>query len=100
MITDEELKKIAKLAKFKLTQEELDTYANQLSNIMQMIDVFKEIDCDNVQPLSSVCDMEQRMRKDEIVSEDISEQLFANLPEAQGNIVRKMKCYIVPKVVE
>ncbi|WP_375327389.1 Asp-tRNA(Asn)/Glu-tRNA(Gln) amidotransferase subunit GatC [Candidatus Tisiphia endosymbiont of Nemotelus uliginosus] len=100
MITEEELKKIAKLAKFQLTQEELDMYANQLSNIMEMIDIFKEIDCDNVEPLTSVCPMGQRMRKDEVETCDISEQLFANLPEEKAGLVRKIKCYVVPKVVE
>lgn len=100
MITNEEINKIAKLAKFNLSQEELDIYAVQLTNIIKMIDIFKEVDCANIQPLISVCDMQQNIREDVVTCEDISEQLFANLHGEKGQLVRDIKCYVVPKVVE
>lgn len=100
MITDKEITKMAKLAKFDFSEEELGMYAKQITNIMDMIDSLKEVDCSNVEPLTSVCDMNQRMRSDEISSDDISDQLFINLPNEKGNLARQVKCYIVPKVVE
>ncbi|XVN42973.1 MAG: Asp-tRNA(Asn)/Glu-tRNA(Gln) amidotransferase subunit GatC [Candidatus Rickettsia vulgarisii] len=100
MITDKEIEKMVKLAKFDFTKEELDIYAKQITNIIDMIDSLKEVDCSNVEPLTSVCDMNQRMRNDEISSGDISDQLFVNLPNEKGNLARQVKCYVVPKVVE
>ena len=38
MITDKEITKMAKLAKFDFTKDELDIYAKQITNIMDMID--------------------------------------------------------------
>ncbi|MCC8417424.1 MAG: Asp-tRNA(Asn)/Glu-tRNA(Gln) amidotransferase subunit GatC [Rickettsia endosymbiont of Bryobia graminum] len=100
MITDEEVAKMAKLAKFDFTKEELDIYSKQIINILNMIDSLEEVDCSNVEPLTSVCDMNQRMRNDEVSSGDISDQLFTNLANEKGNIARQVKCYVVPKVVE
>ncbi len=101
MITKDKIKKIIKLAKFKMPgEEQLEIYANELPNIMNMLDIFKELDCTNTQPLTSVCEMSQKMRQDLVECEDISEQLFANLHEEKGNLTQTIKCYVVPKVVE
>ncbi|KAJ6644921.1 Glutamyl-tRNA(Gln) amidotransferase subunit A, partial [Pseudolycoriella hygida] len=84
----------------KLTNEYSDKIDAQLTNIINMIDIFKEVDCTNIQPLTSVCEMHQRMRDDIVAYGDISEQLFAILPTEKGQIARDIKCYVVPKVVE
>ena len=100
MITPTEVAKIAKLAKLHFSQDEITNFAKELTNIMDMIDVLNEVDCSNIEPLTSVCDMSQRMRKDEVTDNDISDELFSNLPEAKVKLAKEIKCFIVPKVVE
>lgn len=100
MITNEEVQKIAKLARFNFSQEELNNFSYQLTEMMNMIDIFNDVDCSNVEPLTSVCDMQQRMRKDQVLYGDISDELFANLPNDKAELAKEVKCFVVPKVVE
>lgn len=99
MITDTELCKIAMLARLSCSDKEIANFAKQLTTIMDMIDILNEVDCDNVEPLSSVSDMNQRMRKDDVIAKDISDELFANIPGGI-QLAKEVKCFIVPKVVE
>lgn len=100
MIKNEEVIKIARLARFKFSDEEISYFSDQLKEIIQMIDILDEVDCSNVEPLTAVCNMSQRMRKDEVLYGDLSEELFANLPNYNAELAREVKCFIVPKVVE
>ncbi|WP_341757159.1 MULTISPECIES: Asp-tRNA(Asn)/Glu-tRNA(Gln) amidotransferase subunit GatC [unclassified Candidatus Tisiphia] len=100
MITNEEVQRIAKLARFDFNQDELNSFAQQLTEIMNMIDILNDVDCSNVQPLTSVCDMNQRMRNDQVLYGDISDELFANLPNDKAELAKEVKCFVVPKVVE
>jgi aspartyl-tRNA(Asn)/glutamyl-tRNA(Gln) amidotransferase subunit C len=100
MIKNEEVIKIAKLARFNFSDEEISYFSHQLTEIVNMIDILNEVDCSNVEPLTSVCNMNQRMRKDEVLFGDLSEELFANLPDTNEGLAKEVKCFIVPKVVE
>ncbi|MFY9589745.1 Asp-tRNA(Asn)/Glu-tRNA(Gln) amidotransferase subunit GatC [Rickettsia endosymbiont of Halotydeus destructor] len=100
MITQEQVKKVAKLARLKFEEEKVISFSNQLSEIMAMIDVLNEIDCEEAKPLTSVCDMTSRTRKDEVTSSDLSERLFDNVPGSQADMAKEVKYFIVPKVVE
>ncbi len=100
MITNEQVQKIAKLARFNFTQDELNSFAHQLTEIMSMINILNNVNCSKVQPLTSVCDMNQRMRSDQVLYGNISDELFTNLPSDKAELTRKVKCFIVPKVVE
>lgn len=100
MTTNEEVRKIAKLARLSFQETELNTIASQLTDIMHMLDVLNEVDCSKVEPLISVDDMQQRMRQDEVTSHDITDQLFANITGNTKKFAEKVKCFIVPRVME
>lgn len=100
MITDIEVKKIANLAKLNLKDDEISQLSRQLSNIMSMIDQLNEINCDGIEPLTSVLDATQRTRTDESVVENTVEDLFSNVPGSNKDFAKEIKCFIVPKVIE
>ena len=100
MITEEELKKLQKLAKLSFSTEELDSFTKKLNNVMTMIDSLAEANCENIEPLRSVSDMYQRTREDEVTVGDIADQLFANVPAKNAEFAKEVKCFIVPKMVE
>jgi len=100
MITIEELKKTAKLAKLNFSDDQMQEVEHKINAVMQMIDSLKEVDCTNVEPLRSVCEMDQRMREDEVTIENISDELFSCVPEKGSELAKQVKCYTVPKVVE
>ena len=100
MITKEDVKKVAKLAKLAVSEAEIDLYNVQLGNIMEMIDDMLEVDCKGVEPLRSVCEMKSHLREDKITEDNISDQLFMNAPGKDSAFAKEIKCFIVPKVIE
>ena len=100
MITQEEVRKVAKLARLRLTDAEVVGYTSQLGNIMDMIDDMLEVDCEGVEPLRSVCEMTARLREDKITESDLSAELFNNAPGKDAQFAKEIKCFIVPKVIE
>jgi aspartyl-tRNA(Asn)/glutamyl-tRNA(Gln) amidotransferase subunit C len=100
MITDLEFKKLQKLARISFADNELSAFAAKLTSVVSMIDELKKVDCSDVAPLRSVCDIDQRMREDEVTIFDQSEDLFKTIPEKDSEFAREIKCFVVPKVIE
>ncbi len=100
MITKEDVKKVARLAKLNMSEAETELYTVQLGNIMEMIDDMLEVDCDGIEPLRSVCEIKAHLREDKITETDISDQLFVNAPGKDAAFAKEIKCFIVPKVIE
>ncbi len=100
MVTDKELKKLQKLAKLNFTKEETSNFLSKLSNVIDMIDNLQEIDCSDIEPLRSVCNMELRMKADEVNVSDHSDDLFQNVPKQGAEFAKEVKCFVVPKVIE
>lgn len=93
-IDKETVAKVGRLARIKLTDEELDKYAPQLSKIISWIEQLGEVDTDNVEPLPSPVDISLRLREDKITDGGYQEDVLTNAPEQMEGF------YVVPKVVE
>ncbi len=66
MISKEEVKHIAKLARLGLTEEETGKSQKELSSILDYIEKLKEVDVKNVAPASYAILVENAARDDEI----------------------------------
>ena len=100
MISDIEQKKLQKLARLSFSDDEAKILSDKLGNILGMINQIHEVECENIEPLRSVSEINQRMRPDIVDVPDLSEDLFKNVPSSQANLAREIKCFVVPKVVE
>jgi aspartyl-tRNA(Asn)/glutamyl-tRNA(Gln) amidotransferase subunit C len=100
MITDIELKKLQKLSRLNFAEEEAEVFLSKLVNVMGMIDKLQDVDCSGVEPLRSVCGMDQRMCDDKLLVENTSDDLFKNIPEKEAAFAKEIKCFVVPKVIE
>lgn len=100
MINPEELNKLSNLAKLNFSSDDLKVFIEKITSIMGMIDELKDLDCSGVKPLRSVLDMEQVLREDAIVDQDITDFLFYNVPASGRDLAQEVKCFVVPKVVE
>lgn len=100
MIDLNSMKKLSKLTKIKLPEDEVGAFINKLQNVMDMINTLKEVDTDRVEPLTSAVRAKLYLRKDEINDGGIEEDLFTNVPGNSSALAKEIKCYIVPKVVE
>jgi len=64
MISKEDVKRIAKLARLGLTQEEILKFQKDLSSILDYIEKLKEADVSKVKPTAHSIEMENVMRDD------------------------------------
>jgi len=55
---------IAELAKLQLTDEEIDRYAEQLSDILDYAELLQQIDTDAISPTASVLPLRNVLRPD------------------------------------
>lgn len=93
-LDSETVARIARLARIRMTSNELAPMATELDNILGWIEQLSEVDTDGVEPMTSVSGMKGRQRPDMINDGGIQEKVLANAPEqAEG-------FYVVPKVVE
>ena len=61
-----DIQRIANLARLELTDKELKTYGDQLSDVLNYIDQLKEVDTEGVEPTAQVTGLKDVFRNDEI----------------------------------
>ena len=95
MITKEEIKKIASLAKIDISNDELDNYSNQISKILEYMSVLEEVDTSKVDDSSnSIIENNQFLREDKIEESLSRDEVMKLAPESDGVYFK------VPKVIE
>ena len=87
-------KKVARLARIGITDEQAEVLSTELSNIIGFVEQLSEVDTENVAPLANVVEIDAHIRKDEINDGGYPEKVLANAPEETQNF------FGVPKVVE
>ena len=93
-ITHDEIKKIAHLARIKITEEEADATIKKLSGILNLIEDMKKVDTTNIAPMFHGQSVTQRLREDIVTETNQREKLQKIAPEVSGGL------YIVPQVIE
>ncbi len=93
-INKDTIKKISKLARISVTNEETDRLEKDLNSIIKFVEQLKELSTDKITPIASVSDQALTMNKDEIKKINEKEEILKNAPEKNSNY------YIVPKVIE
>jgi aspartyl-tRNA(Asn)/glutamyl-tRNA(Gln) amidotransferase subunit C len=93
-LTREDVRKIAFLARIRIADDEQETLAGELNNIIGWVEQLSDVDTDGVEPMTSVAEMTLAQRTDAITDGNVTEQVLANAPDREGDF------YTVPKVVE
>ena len=65
MIDREQVLHVARLARLRLTDEEVERMSAELSSILEHVERINELDLDGVEPTSHVVDVENVLRPDE-----------------------------------
>lgn len=85
---------IAKLARIRIEEAQMEPLAAELSNILGWIEQLNELDTEGVAPMTSVVEIQAPLRADEVTDGDCRDEVLANAPEAADGF------FLVPKVVE
>jgi len=88
------VKHISKLSKISLDEKKAKKLETDLNSIFKWIEQLNELETENVDPLSSIAETKLRLRKDEIKTKNIKDEVLKNSPDENKDF------FVVPKVVE
>ncbi len=90
----DDVKKVAKLARLKLTPEEEQQFASQLGQILDYVEMLGEVNTENVEPMAHAADVANVFRADEVQPSIDREKTLLNAPKTDG------KYFLVPQILE
>ena len=87
-------RKVAKLARIKVEEEDLLALASEFNAILGFVEQLNEVDVEGVEPMTSVTPMRLKRRADVVTDGDQQAKILSNAPDAREGF------FAVPKVVE
>ena len=88
------VKHISKLSRISIDDEKAKKLAGDLNSLFKFIEKLNKLNTDKVEPLTSIAETDLKLRKDEVKSQNIREQILKNSPNENKDF------FVVPKVVE
>ena len=92
-LTQEDVEKVALLARLRLSPSELETMTSQLGQVLQYIDQLQQVDTENVDPLAHSLDLHNVLAEDELKTSLPREKALAAAPKSDD------ECFLVPAVL-
>lgn len=92
-LTVQEVEHVALLARLKLTDDEKNLFAAQLSSILDYADKLNELPTEDVEPLAHILPIYNVFRDDEVKPGTPREEILSNAPLLEDNH------YKVPKII-
>ncbi|MDR9436271.1 MAG: Asp-tRNA(Asn)/Glu-tRNA(Gln) amidotransferase subunit GatC [Thiohalophilus sp.] len=89
-----DVEKIAHLARLAIDEADIPGYADNLSNILEMVEQMNAVDTTEVTPMAHPLDAVQPLREDRVTETDQRERFQAQAPSVEDGL------YLVPRVVE
>jgi aspartyl-tRNA(Asn)/glutamyl-tRNA(Gln) amidotransferase subunit C len=87
-LTREEVLHIARLARLAVTEEEVDRYVDQLSNLLEHFQVLQQVDTEGVPPTAQSVELRSVMRDDVIEPSLTAEEVLSNAPRREDDSFR------------
>lgn len=93
-LAKDDVEKIAHLARLAVGEDELDSVADGLSSILQMVEQMGAVDTQGVIPMAHPLHMNQPLRQDSVTEQNQRELFQSIAPQTEDGL------YLVPKVIE
>ena len=93
-IESKDVHTIAHLARLAVDEADIPTYAENLSNILALVEQMNAVDATGVEPMAHPLEMAQRLREDLVTEENQREHFQQHAPAVENGL------YLVPKVIE
>ena len=88
------VRRIAKLARISVTDEEAKAYQGEISTILDWVEQLNEVDVEGVEPMTSVVETRMKMRDDVVTDGERPGEVTSNAPAKEDHF------FLVPRVVE
>ena len=90
----EQVRHIAWLARLGLSEEEVEKFSLQLSNILENVEILQQVDTANVPPATHSIPLQNVFRKDDIAESYSQSEVLSNAPK------QAEKCFKVQAILE
>lgn len=90
------IKKLGKLARLDLTDEQVQEYATQLTSILDYAEQVNEVDTDSINATTQMVDADESVLREDTVNactQDVLNNLMQSVPNLQDDFIK------VPKVL-
>ena len=88
-LSREDILKLAQLAKLDLTEEEIEEYARELSEVLLYVEQLQSVDVTGLKPTNQVSGLTNVTRDDEVIDYGYEPlDLLKNVPETQDNQIK------------
>lgn len=84
----ETVEHIAMLARLGLSDQETEQMREQLSSILEHIEMLQEVDTDDIPPTAQVIQLQNILREDEPGAALPVEDVLRNAPRTEGDFIR------------
>ena len=88
VIDEEQVKKIATLARLTIPEERVAELSERLTQILSYVEKLNEVDTEGVEPLSHVHGAVNVYRDDVSEEYENKEQILANVPDRSGAFIK------------
>ena len=88
-LTRDDVLKLARLARLTITDEEVEKYRTELSEILKYVEQLQNADVEGLEPTSQVTGLKNVMREDEVVDFGVTpDDLLKIAPKTEGRHVK------------
>jgi len=88
-LTREDVLKLARLSRLRLSDEEIEKYQAELSDLIEYVEQLKNVDTDDVEPTNQVTGLKNVWREDEIIDYGFTpDDLLKNAPATEGQLLK------------
>lgn len=94
VITDEVIDYVGILAKLDLSGEEKEHAKQDMTNMLDYIDMLNELDTEGVEPMLHLFPVSNVFREDVVTNDDQRDKIISNAPKAKDG------SFMVPKTVQ
>lgn len=83
MLSKNQVRKIAQLARIEISKEEAEKYSTELSDILGFVEKLNEADTEGVEPVAHITGAKNVTREDKIIeyNDKTKEDIINNFPE-------------------
>ena len=93
-LSDDQIRRIARLARIAIGEEESAQVRDRLNRVLGLIDQLQAVDTAGIEPMSHALDVVQPLRLDAVTESDQRARFQSGAPAVEAGL------YLVPKVIE
>ncbi len=86
--TREEIQYVSRLAKMGVSEAEVETFARQLSDVLENFETLQQVDTDGVPPTTQPIPLDNLLRDDRQKPSISQDDALANAPHREGEFFR------------